>query len=42
LKDRPDGLASIWPLVAVSLLLAAGALVASEYLERKGLRHESA
>ena len=42
LKDRPDGLASIWPLVAVSLLLAAGALVASEYLERRGLRHESA
>ena len=42
LKDRPDGLASIWPLVAISLLLAAGALVASEYLERKGLRHESA
>ncbi len=42
LKDRPDGLASIWPLVAVSLLLAAGALVASEVLERKGLRHESA
>lgn len=42
LQDRPDGLASIWPLVAVSLLLAAGALAASEYLERKGLRHESA
>lgn len=41
-KDRPGGLEDIWPLVTVSLLLAGGALAASEYMERKGLRRESA
>lgn len=42
MKDRPGGLEQIWPLVTVSLLLAGAALAASEYMERKGARRESA
>ncbi len=41
LKDRPDGLPQIGSLVVVSLLLATAALVASEYLERRGLQREA-
>jgi molybdate transport system permease protein len=32
----------MWALVGVSVLLAAGALATSEYLERRGMRRESA
>jgi len=41
LKDRSEGLPDIWPLAAVSLVLAAAALAVSEYMERQGLRRES-
>ena len=41
-KNRPGGLNEIWPLVGVSLVLAGAALAASEYMERKGTRRESA
>ena len=37
--NQPGGLAESWRLVAVSVALAAGAVVASEWLERRGRRH---
>ncbi len=40
--NRPGGIAEGWRLVILSLLLACAALVASEWLERRQHRHESA
>ena len=40
--DEPGGLNQIWPMLIISLLLAGAALAASEYLERRGIRRESA
>ncbi len=36
--NQPGGLAESWRLVAVSVALAAGAVIASEWLERRGRR----
>lgn len=38
----PGGMGQCWRLVGLSVLLACGALAASELLERRGSRHESA
>ncbi|NQT38651.1 MAG: molybdate ABC transporter permease subunit [Planctomycetes bacterium] len=38
----PDGITRCWRLVLVSVVLACGALVVSELLERRHSRHESA
>ena len=38
MRDRVGGLDAIWPLVAVSIILAAFALGASEWLERRARR----
>ncbi len=38
MRDRVGGLDAIWPLVAVSILLAGAALAASEFLERRTRR----
>ncbi len=38
----PGGIGQCWRLVALSVLLACGALAASELLERRQSRHESA
>jgi len=40
--NRPDGLPQVWRLVAISLLLAAGALFVSEWLERRQTARELA
>ena len=42
LTGRPDGIGQCWRLVLLSVLLACGALVISELLERRHARHESA
>jgi molybdate transport system permease protein len=42
LTSRPGGIGQCWRLVALSILLACGALAVSEWLERSGARHESA
>ena len=42
MTNRPDQFAQSWRLVVLSVLLACGALVASELLERRKTRHESA
>ncbi len=42
MANRPDQFAQCWRLVVVSVLLACGALVASELLERRQARRESA
>jgi len=42
LASRPGGIEQSWRLVVLSVLLACGALAASELLERRGSRHESA
>ena len=42
LTNRPDGIGQCWRLVLLSVLLACGALVISEMLERRHARHESA
>jgi len=42
LAERPGGIERSWRLVALSILLACGALVASELLERRRRPHESA
>jgi len=36
--NQPEGLAQSWRLIAVSVALAAGAVIASEWLERRGRR----
>ena len=35
LAERPDGVAQVWRLVGLSILLACAALAASEWMERK-------
>lgn len=40
--NRPNGIVESWRLVALSILLACGALVVSEFLERSGAGHEHA
>ena len=42
LANRPGGVGQCWRLVVLSVLLACGALAASELLERRQSRHESA
>ncbi len=42
MRDRVGGLQQIWPLVLISVLLAALALGTSEYFERRGLRRDIA
>jgi molybdate transport system permease protein len=41
LANRPGGMSSCWRLVGLSIVLGAAALVASELLERRQMRHES-
>jgi molybdate transport system permease protein len=42
LSNQPSGMEQGWRLVVLSLILAAGALAASEYLERRGAKYVSA
>jgi molybdate transport system permease protein len=42
LTSRPEGIDQSWRLVFLSIMLACGALVISELLERRHARHESA
>jgi molybdate transport system permease protein len=42
MSSRHDGMAQAWRLVGLSVLLACGALVASEWLERRGSRDAAA
>jgi molybdate transport system permease protein len=42
LASRPGGVEQSWRLVGLSILLAAGALIVSEWLERRQARHELA
>lgn len=42
LVQRPGGLEQSWRLVCLSIILASLALIASEWLERRGKTHESA
>jgi molybdate transport system permease protein len=42
LANQPGGIEQCWRLVALSVLLACGALAAGEILERRRSRHESA
>jgi molybdate transport system permease protein len=42
LANRPGGIGQCWRLVVLSILLACGALAASELLERRKSRRESA
>ena len=42
LTNRPEGIGRCWRLVLLSIVLACGALVISELLERRHARHESA
>lgn len=42
LTSRRDGIEHCWRLVVLSILLACGALIISELLERRQARHESA
>ena len=42
LANRPDGGPQSWRLVALSILLACGALIASEFLERKRTAYDVA
>jgi molybdate transport system permease protein len=41
LANRPGGMSGCWRLVGLSIVLGAAALVASELLERRQMRHES-
>ena len=41
LTNRPEGIDQCWRLVLLSVVLACGALVISELLERRHARHES-
>jgi molybdate transport system permease protein len=42
LANRPDGGEQSWRLVGLSVLLACGALIVSEYLERRHAAHDAA